>query len=78
MKAPHLPRRSALKTAAFSATAATFSIPSKTAAPMNSVMNNRIRQSVVPWCFKPMPPEELVEHSHQLGLPSVELIDAKH
>src|SRR6187402_2012375 len=40
--------------------------------------NGRIRQSVVPWCFKPMPPEELIRHSAGLGLASVELIDPKY
>jgi hydroxypyruvate isomerase len=38
----------------------------------------RIRQSVVPWCFKPMPPEELIGHAAALGLASVELIDPKY
>ena len=38
----------------------------------------RIRQSVVPWCFKPMPPEELIGHASAMGLASVELIDPKH
>jgi hydroxypyruvate isomerase len=42
------------------------------------VKNGRIKQSVIPWCFNPMPPEELVQHSARLGLPSVELIDPKH
>ena len=40
--------------------------------------NSRIRQSVVPWCFKPMPPEELIGHAAAMGLQSVELIDPKH
>ena len=40
--------------------------------------NGRIRQSVVPWCFKPMPPEELIGHAAAIGLASVELIDPKH
>src|SRR6266853_511123 len=38
----------------------------------------RIRQSVVPWCFKPMPPEELIGHAAALKLESVELIDPKY
>ncbi len=38
----------------------------------------RIRQSVVPWCFKPMPPEELIGHAAALKLDSVELIDPKY
>lgn len=38
------------------------------------VRNGRIRQSVVPWCFKPMPPQELIRHAARMGLASVELI----
>ena len=38
------------------------------------VKNGRINQSVVPWCFRPMPLEELCAHSAQLGLRSVELV----
>jgi len=42
------------------------------------VKNRRINQSVVPWCFNPMPPEELIEHAASMGLKSVELIAPKH
>jgi len=38
------------------------------------VKHGRINQSVVPWCFKPMPVEELADHAVQLGLKSVELV----
>jgi hydroxypyruvate isomerase len=38
----------------------------------------RIRQSVVPWCFRPMAAVELVNHAAQLGLGSVELIGPEH
>ena len=34
----------------------------------------RINQSVVPWCFSPMTPREVVEMAGRLKLPSVELI----
>ena len=27
------------------------------------IKNGRIKQSVVPWCFNPMPVEELARHS---------------
>ena len=37
------------------------------------VRNGRIRQSVVLWCFKPMPVEELATHAARMGLQSVEL-----
>jgi hydroxypyruvate isomerase len=40
--------------------------------------NNRIRQSVVPWCFNPMPPREVVEMAARLKMPSVELIAPEH
>jgi hydroxypyruvate isomerase len=35
--------------------------------------NHRVRQSVVPWCFKPMTLDELCVLAVRLGLPSVEL-----
>jgi len=80
MNPPHrspLTRRGALKglaaTAAFglSAKGADESVPYR-------AKNGRIKQSVIPWCFKPMPEEELVQHAAALGLQSVELIDPKH
>src|SRR5947209_2959786 len=40
--------------------------------------NGRIQQSVIHWCFKPMPPEELAEHAARLGLRSVELVTPEH
>lgn len=42
------------------------------------VQRGRIQQSVVPWCFRPMPPGELIEHSAKLGLKSVELVGTEH
>ena len=56
----------------------TLAAPVSAATGLFRVKNGRIKQSVVPWCFNPMPPEELVHHSAQLGLASVELIDPKH
>lgn len=41
------------------------------------VKNGRIQQSVVPWCFNPMPVPELARHAAALGLKSVELCDPK-
>lgn len=41
------------------------------------VKNGRIKQSVVPWCFNPMPVPELAKHAARLGLASVELCDPK-
>jgi len=37
------------------------------------VKNGKVRQSVVPWCFKPMTLDELCTVARRLGLPSVEL-----
>jgi hydroxypyruvate isomerase len=36
--------------------------------------NNRIQQSVIHWCFKPMPVEELAGHAARMGIKSVELV----
>jgi hydroxypyruvate isomerase len=40
------------------------------------IKNNRIRQSVVAWCFKPMPVGELAKHAKRMGYQSVELVPA--
>jgi hydroxypyruvate isomerase len=80
MNAPHrspLTRRAALRGLA---AAATFGLSAKGGnepVPYR-VTNGRIKQSVIPWCFKPMPDEELVQHAAALGLQSVELIDPKY
>jgi hydroxypyruvate isomerase len=37
------------------------------------IAKGRIKQSVVQWCFKPMPTEELARHAAALGMKSVEL-----
>jgi hydroxypyruvate isomerase len=39
-----------------------------------SAKNGRIQQSVIHWCFKPMPVEELANHAARMGLKSVELV----
>jgi hydroxypyruvate isomerase len=71
-------RRTAL--AAMAATSAAAVLPAalseETAGPYK-VKNGRIKQSVVPWCFNPMPVEELARHSAAMGLKSVELCDPK-
>jgi hydroxypyruvate isomerase len=76
-------RRSALKTLA---TVPALSLaglanlraaePAATAAPYR-IKNGRLRQSVVPWCFNPMPVPELARHAAAMGLSSVELCDPK-
>ncbi len=40
------------------------------------IANDRIRQSVVAWCFKPMSVETLARHAKRLGFQSVELVPA--
>lgn len=42
------------------------------------VTNGRIRQSVMGWCFNPMPPVELAKHCKEMGLVAIEGINAKH
>lgn len=42
------------------------------------IKNGRIRQSVVLWCFNPMPPETLAGHAADLGLSSVELVEPRY
>ncbi|NUQ66392.1 MAG: TIM barrel protein [Pirellulales bacterium] len=42
------------------------------------IQNGRIRQSVMGWCFDPMPTEELIEACHRMGMPAMEGIDKKH
>jgi hydroxypyruvate isomerase len=54
---------------------AALAIPSMSDAESSTraVVNGRIKQSVVPWCFAPMPVPELIDHAVALGLSSVEL-----
>ena len=42
------------------------------------IENGRIRQSVMGWCFNPMPTMELAKHCKEIGLVAMEGIDAKH
>ena len=77
MQAQRLTRRSFLKTQAAATAIAAAGIHRATAAeapPLYAVTKGRIRQSVVPWCFNPMKPREVVELAARLKLPSVELI----
>src|SRR5678815_5705284 len=63
-------RRTALQVLAATTAATAFA--------EKAVAKGRIKQSVVPWCFNPMPVPELAEHAAILGLQSVELCDPKH
>jgi hydroxypyruvate isomerase len=69
-------RRSALATLATVATGGLSS--SLPADEPYRITNGRIKQSVVPWCFNPMPVEELARHAAAMGLKSVELCDPAH
>ena len=69
-------RRAALTTLATAATAGLSSAFAEDAP--YRITNGRIQQSVVPWCFNPMPVEELARHAAAMGLKSVELCDPKH
>jgi hydroxypyruvate isomerase len=69
-------RRSAL--AALATTAAASLASAQPEAGPYRIKNGRIKQSVVPWCFNPMPFDELAKASATMGLKSVELCDPKH
>lgn len=42
------------------------------------IRNGRIHQSVMAWCFDPMPPGTLMRHAKAMGLEAIEGIDAKY
>lgn len=42
-----------------------------------TISNRRIRQSVMGWCFKPMPVPELITHCAAIGLEAIEGINPK-
>jgi len=70
-------RRSAVKALAIGTTMAAC-VPARGAALLYKAQRANIRQSVVPWCFRPMPAPELIGHAAALGLKSVELVGAEH
>jgi hydroxypyruvate isomerase len=80
MPNPLLNRRSAIQRMgggglALSAAAALPSIVEANDEPQLYVAKNgRIQQSVIHWCFKPMPVEELANHAARMGMKSVELV----
>jgi hydroxypyruvate isomerase len=45
---------------------------------MYKAKNGRINQSVIHWCFKPMPVEELATHAARMGMKSVELVGPEY
>src|SRR5258706_1715399 len=82
MKVTRLNRRSALKGVSAAALGALTGLPQLTQAKEERdfycAMNNRINQSVIHWCFKPMAVEELAEHAARMGIKSVELVGPEH
>ena len=42
------------------------------------VKNDRIQQSVIYWCFKPMTPEQLADNAAAMGMKSVELVTPEY
>jgi hydroxypyruvate isomerase len=70
-----LTRRAMLGTIAVSGTALSRVAATESSYddPHWKIAKGRIHQSVVPWCFKPMPVEELACHAAALGMKSVEL-----
>jgi hydroxypyruvate isomerase len=76
---PPLTRRSALQASATLAASAALGLHSRAqdAAASYKAKNGRIKQSVIAWCFNPMPVPELARHAATLGIQSVELCDTK-
>ena len=72
-------RRVALKTSALGLAATATShaqLPRAELNPNFKVNKGRIRQSVMGWCFKPMPALELAKHCKAIGLEAMEGISA--
>jgi hydroxypyruvate isomerase len=83
MNEPVLNRRNAIKRMgggmALSAAATLPSIVNATDEPqLYTAKNGRIQQSVIHWCFKPMPVEELAGHAARMGMKSVELVTPEY
>ena len=65
-------------TGMLTATTATHAqLPQDDANPEFQIANGRIRQSVMGWCFKPMPAIELAKHCRDIGLVGIEGISTK-
>src|SRR4051812_5820521 len=83
MRSAGMSRRTALKQVTGAAVAgAAASLPhlasSAEKAGLYKATGGRIRQSVIHWCFKPMPVEELAQAAVQMGIKSVELVPSEH
>lgn len=77
-------RRKLIKSAAGVAVTAGAVLPrlgaaaSADAEPIYKTKHNRIKQSVVHWCFKPLSVDELARESARMGVQSVELVGPEH
>jgi hydroxypyruvate isomerase len=74
---PQVSRRTLLQGAALATAGAALGFPAigRGAQPdVYRVKQGRINQSVAPWCFRPMPLDELCGHAVRMGLKSVELV----
>src|SRR5439155_7240530 len=83
MNAPMVNRRHALtRLSSALALGAATGLPrlsrAKEAEGLYQAKHTRIQQSVIHWCFKPMPVEELAAHAARMGLRSVELVGPEH
>jgi hydroxypyruvate isomerase len=67
-----------LGTAVFAGTASTVAaqVPRDHVKADARITNGRIRQSVMGWCFKPMPAVELAKHCRDIGIEGIEGISA--
>jgi len=74
-----MPRRRLLQSAAGAALLVTTPSSSRAAAPTADfrITNDRIRQSIVAWCFKPLDVAGLIPIAKKLGYQSIELVPAK-
>ena len=77
----HITRRDALKASALGlAATVTTSANAHAEAKVNpnfKITKGRIRQSVMGWCFKPMPGLELAKHCKAIGLEAMEGVSEK-
>lgn len=82
----NLNRRDWLRSSAAAATAGALmagnvasgedTAPQTAAADGPAIVNRRVRQSVMGWCFKPMGAVELAKHCQQIGIEAIEGIPA--
>lgn len=82
---PKMNRRDILKTAVGTLAigtagtlTATTSAAERPVEPDFKIRKNRVRQSVMGWCFNPMPAVELAQHGRDIGLVAIEGIGAEH